>query len=53
VVIDRENSLIGVAGSASEGAVGQEKISQRPILRLGEIMETIPGMIVTQHAQAQ
>jgi outer membrane cobalamin receptor len=50
VVIGRENSLIGIAGSASEGTVGHEEISQRPILRPGEIMETIPGMIVTQHA---
>ena len=50
VVIGRENSLIGIASSASEGTVGQEEISQRPILRPGEVMETIPGMIVTQHA---
>ena len=50
VVVGRENSLIGIAGSASEGTVGQEEISQRPILRPGEVMETIPGMIVTQHA---
>jgi TonB-dependent Receptor Plug Domain len=30
--------------------IGQEEISERPILRPGEVMETIPGMIVTQHA---
>jgi hypothetical protein len=50
IVIGRENSLIGIAGSASEGTVGHEEISERPVLRPGEIMETIPGMIVTQHA---
>ena len=42
--------MIGIAGSASEGTVGQEEISERPILRPGEVLETIPGMIVTQHA---
>jgi TonB-dependent Receptor Plug Domain len=42
--------MIGIAGSASEGTVGQQEISERPILRPGEVLETIPGMIVTQHA---
>ena len=50
IVIGREDSQVGIAGSASEGTVGQEEISERPILRPGEVMETIPGMIVTQHA---
>jgi hypothetical protein len=50
IVVGREDSMVGIAGSASEGTVGQEEISQRPILRPGEVMETIPGMIVTQHA---
>jgi hypothetical protein len=50
IVIGREDSLIGIAGSASEGTVGQDEITERPILRPGEVMETIPGMIVTQHA---
>ncbi len=50
VVVGREDSMIGIAGSASEGTVGQEEISERPLLRPGEVMETIPGVIVTQHA---
>jgi TonB-dependent Receptor Plug Domain len=50
VVVGREDSMVGIAGSASEGTVGQEEISERPLLRPGEVMETIPGMIVTQHA---
>ena len=50
VVVGRQESLIGIAGSASEGTVGQQEISERPILRPGEVLETIPGMIVTQHA---
>ena len=46
----REDSLIGIAESASEGTVGAAEIQDRPILRSGEILETIPGMIITQHA---
>ena len=46
----REDSLIGIAESASQGTVGATEIQDRPILRSGEILETIPGMIITQHA---
>jgi outer membrane receptor protein involved in Fe transport len=46
----REDSLIGIADSASQGTVGATEIEDRPILRAGEILETIPGMIITQHA---
>jgi hypothetical protein len=50
IVTGRQESLVGIAGSASEGVVGQDEISERPILRPGEVLETIPGMIITQHA---
>ena len=50
VVTGRQTSLINIAGSASEAVVGQDEISNRPILRPGEVLETVPGMIVTQHA---
>ena len=50
VVTGRQDSLVGVAGSAAEGVVGQDELSQRPIFRPGEVLETVPGMIVTQHA---
>jgi len=30
--------------------VGAKEIQDRPILRSGEILETIPGLIITQHA---
>lgn len=35
IVTSRQESLIGIAGSASEGVIGQDEIEQRPILRLG------------------
>ena len=49
-VQDRSDSLIGIASSATQGTVGATEIEDRPILRSGEIMETIPGLIITQHA---
>ena len=46
----REDDLIGMVDSATYGTVGAKEISDRPILRSGEILETIPGVIITQHA---
>jgi len=50
LVSGRQDSLIGIANSATEGVIGVDEISSRPLLRVGEIIETIPGLIVTQHA---
>ncbi len=50
VVTGRQDSLLGAATSASQGTVGADEIAARPILRAGEILETIPGVIITQHA---
>ncbi len=50
VVYGRENDLIGEADSASDGEVGAAEIDSRPFLRRGELLEAIPGMIVTQHS---
>ena len=46
----RQDELIGVAESASQGTVGATEIQDRPILRSGEVLETVPGLIITQHA---
>jgi len=46
----RQDSLLGIGDSASQGTVGAAEIQDRPILRSGEILETIPGVIITQHA---
>lgn len=46
----REDNLIGVADSATQGTVGAKQLQDRPILRSGEVLETVPGMIITQHA---
>jgi len=46
----RSSDLTGVASSASEGVVGAKDLLRRPILRPGEVVEDIPGVIVTQHS---
>lgn len=46
----RGDSLVGIADSATMGAVGHVQLSERPILRAGEVLETVPGVILTQHA---
>ncbi|HXY23700.1 MAG TPA: TonB-dependent receptor [Candidatus Acidoferrum sp.] len=46
----REDSLIGIADSATQGTVGATEIQSRPILRSGEVLETVPGVVITQHA---
>lgn len=43
-------SLIGETQSASEGVIGQERIKNRALSRVSEIVEFIPGMIATQHS---
>jgi len=46
----REDDLVGIASSATQGTVGAKEIDDRPILRSGEVLETVPGVIITQHA---
>jgi hypothetical protein len=50
VVEGRQDSMIGIASSATQGTVGADELATRPILRSGEILETVPGVIITQHA---
>ncbi len=56
VVIDtlrvsgRIDNLAGIASSASEGRVGAIDLRSRPLTREGELLETVPGVIVTQHS---
>jgi len=50
VVLGRRLNLAGEARSASEGVIGQEDLSLRPLLRPGDVLESIPGLIMTQHS---
>lgn len=49
-VTGRYINLVGRAQSASQGLVGQQEIEVRPLLRTGEVLELVPGMVVTQHS---
>lgn len=46
----REDDLVGVANSGTQGTTGAKQLQDRPILRSGEVLETVPGLIITQHA---
>ncbi|WP_101757389.1 TonB-dependent receptor [Oceanicoccus sp. KOV_DT_Chl] len=46
----RKINLVGDAISASQGVIGQHEIALRPLLRTGEVLEMVPGMVVTQHS---
>ncbi|MGJ0485689.1 MAG: TonB-dependent receptor domain-containing protein [Methylomicrobium sp.] len=50
VVTERADSQIGIADSASQGNVGQAQLQYRPITRPAEVLETVPGLIATQHS---
>jgi outer membrane receptor protein involved in Fe transport len=50
VVEGRQDVLTGLADSATQGTIGSDELSNRPIQRTGEILETVPGVIITQHA---
>ncbi|HWN07613.1 MAG TPA: TonB-dependent receptor [Steroidobacteraceae bacterium] len=41
--------LSGAPRAASEGTVLHEQLENRPLLRTGEILELVPGLVVTQH----
>jgi Carboxypeptidase regulatory-like domain/TonB-dependent Receptor Plug Domain len=43
-------NLVGVAQSASQGAITAEQLEARPLMRTGEVLETVPGVITTQHS---
>lgn len=46
----RAADLIGVAESASTGEVGQPEFKYRPLARVGELVEVVPGTLATQHS---
>jgi len=43
-------NLIGTADSASQGLVTATQITTRPVVRTGDILETIPGVVISQHS---
>ena len=50
VVTGRIEQLGGAPISATAGIVTSEQLDLRPVLRTGELLEVVPGLIVTQHS---
>ena len=43
-------NLVGIAQSASQGAITAKQLDARPIMRAGEVLETVPGVVISQHS---
>ncbi len=50
IIWGRSLELLGQADSASQGVVGYNDFSTRPLARVAELVEVVPGMIATQHS---
>ncbi len=43
-------NLVGVASAASVGAITAAQLRARPIMRPGEVLEAVPGLVISQHS---
>jgi hypothetical protein len=50
IVNGKSESLVGIAGTASKGQASAADLAERPFLRRGELLELVPGVIITQHS---
>jgi outer membrane receptor protein involved in Fe transport len=50
IVFGRGERLIGEVESSSEGVVGGADLGVRPLLRVAELLEVVPGLIAAQHS---
>jgi len=50
VVTASRRNLLGKAQTASQGSVTKQEIDLRPIYRIGQLYETVPGLAVTAHS---
>jgi outer membrane receptor protein involved in Fe transport len=50
VVTASKLDLLSKAMTASQGAVTLEEVELRPIFRIGQLYETVPGLVVTIHS---
>lgn len=44
------DNAVGTTDAASQGVIRAEVLKSRPTLRPGEVLEFVPGLIVTQHS---
>jgi hypothetical protein len=45
-------NAVGTSGAASAGRITSQLVEDRPILRPGEVLELVPGLVITQHSGA-
>ncbi len=50
IVFGRGENKIGVAGAASEGSISGQDLLVRPLMKVAELLEAMPGMIAAQHS---
>jgi outer membrane receptor protein involved in Fe transport len=50
VVFGRGLELLGTAEAASEGSVGGADLLVRPMLKVAELLESVPGLVAVQHS---
>jgi len=50
VVVITAPRTAGRADAASQGTVGGEALEHRPLARPADVLEAVPGMVVTQHS---
>ena len=44
------DNAVGSSDAASQGTIRGERLTDLPLLRPGEVLETVPGLVVTQHS---
>ena len=44
------NNAVGTSDAASQGSISARLLESRPAMRPGEVLEFVPGLIVTQHS---
>lgn len=49
-VTDSADDLVGTADSSTEGTITAKQLEDRPLLRTGELLEGVPGLIISQHS---
>jgi outer membrane receptor protein involved in Fe transport len=50
VVTASTEDVLGQAATSSEGVVTKQELELRPVYRVGQLLETVPGLVVTVHS---
>ncbi|RAK56213.1 TonB-dependent receptor [Phenylobacterium soli] len=50
VVTASTQDVLGKAATASEGVITKQELELRPVYRVGQLLETVPGLVVTVHS---